>query len=105
MDLVVEVYELTKRLPKSEEYRLTSQLIRAVVSVPSNIAEGHERSTARDYANFLSIAKGSLMETETLLTLAVRLGYLTDGATASTFALVTEVSKMLSVLRKRLVVR
>ncbi len=60
MDLAVEVYRLSKRFPKDETYRLTSRVTRAVASVPANIAEGHARSTARDYANFLAIAKGSL---------------------------------------------
>ena len=79
MDLAVEVYRLSKTFPKEETYRLTSQITRAVASVPANIAEGHARSTARDYASFLSVAKGSLMETETFLMLSVRLGYLTQG--------------------------
>ncbi len=102
MDLVVEVYELTKALPKAEEYRLTAQVTRAVVSVPANIAEGHARATARDFAHFLSIARGSLMETETLLTLAGRLGYVAPDRTDKAFALITEISKMLTSLRKRI---
>jgi len=76
MDLVVEVYRLSARLPGDERYRLTAQITRAAASVPANIAEGNARSTRRDYANFLSVAKGSLMETETFLILAVRLGYI-----------------------------
>lgn len=102
MDLVVAVYDLTGEFPATEQFRLTAQATRAVVSVPANIAEGHARSTARDYANFLSIAKGSLMETETLLMVAIRLKYLSESQCRSTLALITEISKMLTALRNRL---
>jgi four helix bundle protein len=101
MDLVLEIYELAKLFPKSEEFRLTSQLCRAAVSVPANIAEGHERSSARDFGHFLAIARGSLMETETLVMLAVRLKYVTESQADATFGLITEVSKMSTILRKR----
>ena len=74
MDLVDRVYDLAEGFPVREGFGLTSQITRAVVSVPSNIAEGQARSTSRDFANFLAIARGSLMETETLLTVAVRGG-------------------------------
>jgi four helix bundle protein len=74
MDLVEAAYRLTREFPKPEEYRLTSQLLRAAVSVPANIAEGNARSTRKDYARFISIARGSLAETETLLMLAQRIG-------------------------------
>ena len=103
MDLAVEVYRLSKAFPRDEAFRLTSQITRAVASVPANIAEGHARSTARDYAQFLSISKGSLMETETYLMLAVRLGYLTRETASPALGLVTEVSKMLTSLRARLI--
>jgi four helix bundle protein len=74
MDLVEGVYRITRQFPKTEEYRLTSQLVRAAVSVPANIAEGNARSSRKDYARFVSIARGSLAETETLLMLARRVG-------------------------------
>ncbi len=74
-----------------------------VPRVPAKIAEGHARSTARDYAQFLSISKGSLMETETYLMLAVRLGYLARQTASPGPGLVTEISKMLTSLRSRLV--
>lgn len=72
MDLAVTVYRPSARFPASEAYRVTSQITRSVVSVPANIAEGYACSATGDYARFLAIAKGSLMETETLLTLAER---------------------------------
>ena len=72
MDLVDAVYELTDRFPKSEVFNLTSQLRRAVVSVPSNIAEGWGRENTKDYIRFLLISKGSLMEIEVQLEIAVR---------------------------------
>ena len=74
MDLAEAVYQLTRKFPKSEEYRLTSQLVRAAASVPANIAEGNARSGRKDYARFIGIARGSLAETETFLMLARRIG-------------------------------
>ena len=105
MDLVVQVYRLSSRFPPDERYRLTSQITRAAASVPANIAEGHARSTAKEYSRFLSIAKGSLMETETFIMLAVRLGYLSEYQAAPTLNLVTQVSKMLTAIRTRLASR
>ena len=105
MDLVVEVYRLSARFPADERYRLTAQITRAVASVPANIAEGNARSTRRDYANFLSVAKGSLMETETFLILAVRLGYIAEASAAPALELITRVSKMLTALRSRLLAK
>lgn len=81
---------------------MTSQLTRSIVSVAANIAEGHARSTARDFANFLHISRGSLAESETYILLAVRLGYLTDEAAEPILALVEEVGRMLNALRRRI---
>lgn len=75
MQVSVDVYRLTEAFPKSEIYGLTSQIRRASVSIPSNIAEGHERDTTKDYLRFLSMARGSLAELETQLLIANRLGY------------------------------
>lgn len=102
MDLAVQGYRLAAQFPATETYRLIGQMTRAAASVPANIAEGHARSTRRDYANFLAIAKGSLMETETFLMLALRLGYLSEERATPTLALITEISKMLTSLRHRL---
>jgi four helix bundle protein len=76
MDLVVEVYAATDRFPKQQQFGLTSQLQRAAVSVPSNIAEGKGRQTDRDYVAFLYRARGSLLEVETQVQIARRLDYL-----------------------------
>ena len=78
MDLVVASYALTKRLPHTELYGLVSQIQRAAVSIPANIAEGHGREHLGDYLHHLSMANGSLMELETHLLVAVRLNYLNN---------------------------
>lgn len=79
-ELSLEIYKLTKRFPKEELYGLTSQLQRAAVSVPANIAEGYERNHRKEYVQFLYIAKGSLGEVETYLLLSKDLGYLPQAA-------------------------
>ena len=76
VEFSVEIYSVTAHFPKYELYGMTSQLRRAAVSVPSNIAEGQARRTRADFKHFLSIARGSLMEIETQLLIASRLGYL-----------------------------
>jgi len=73
MDLAEEVYLLSKLFPKEELYSLTNQIRRAIVSVPSNIAEGNARNSANEHRQFLSIAKSSLVKVETQILLAVRL--------------------------------
>ena len=78
MELVEVVYRLMKLFPPDERFRLCDQLSRAVVSIPSNIAEGNGRESKSEYARFLGIAKGSLYETETQLEIARRLGYIDD---------------------------
>jgi len=77
MDLAVEIYQTTRTFPKEESYGLTSQLRRAAVSAPSNIAEGAAGRTRQQFSNFLSNAIGSLNEIDTQLELALRLGYVT----------------------------
>ncbi len=105
MELAFEIYTLSDKFPAKEQYRLVSQLTRAASSVAANIAEGHARATKKDFANFLAIAKGSLMETETFLTLAERLGYTEQGRSGRAFGLITEISKMLTSLRNKLMER
>jgi four helix bundle protein len=102
MDLVVEVYAVSRQLPKDELYGLTSQLRRAAVSIPANIAEGKARSSRRDYCHFLHIAKGSLAEVDTLITVALRLGFVDAGTSARLKELVDEVGRMLSGLLAKL---
>jgi four helix bundle protein len=75
-DLAVEIYSVTKSFPKEELYGLTSQLRRAGVSVPTNIAEGASREYKKEYFHFLTVARGSISEVEYLLHLSSRLGYL-----------------------------
>lgn len=102
MDLAVEIYRLSAKFPASENYRLVSQLTRAAASVPANIAEASAPATKSDYANFLALAKGSLMETETFLVLAVRLKYVNQNESMPALSLITEISNMVTVLRRRL---
>ncbi len=80
MELVEDVYRLTARFPESERFGVTSQMRRAAVSIPSNIAEGSARGTKKEYARFLNISRGSLAELETLLTVSKQLGLSTEVA-------------------------
>ena len=96
MDLVAEVYRVTKKLPKEELYALSSQIRRAVISIPSNIAEGFGRASAKDYLHFLTIARGSAYETETQLRLCVIVGYLSDENIELATEILREVKAMLN---------
>jgi len=102
MDLAALVYALGPSMPKTEQFGMTSQMQRAVASVPANIAEGYQRGTRKDYARFISIARGSLAETETFLLLAVRVGHLSLEQTQASLDLAGELSRMLTRLRQRL---
>jgi four helix bundle protein len=102
MDLVEMVYRMTDAFPRKEIYGLTSQMRRAVVSIPSNIAEGQARSTTRDFLNFLSIAMGSLKEAETQVLISRRLGYLNEPQTSQLLELTTEVGRVISGLTNSL---
>jgi four helix bundle protein len=102
MDLAVLAYDLVRAFPNHERYGLAGQLTRAATSVPANIAEGNSRSTPKDYAQFISIAKGSLMEAETYVLLAIRIGYVTEQRAAQMLTLIVEISRMLTALRTRL---
>jgi len=102
MALVVECYRLTSLLPKNEAYGLVSQIQRAAVSVPANITEGHGRDHLGDYLHHPSMANGSLMELETHLLLAGRLGYLKEPQVSRILDLTAEVGRMLAGLSKSL---
>ncbi|PYV45967.1 MAG: diversity-generating retroelement protein bAvd family protein [Acidobacteria bacterium] len=102
MDLVVECYRITNLLPKNEIYGLASQIQRAAVSIPANIAEGHGRDHLGDYLHHLSVANGSLMELETHLLLLPRLSYVSSNELERAFTLTDEIGKMLSGLSKSL---
>jgi four helix bundle protein len=84
VELVTAIYRLTAKFPDSERYGLTSQLRRAAVSVPANIAEGAARSGTKEWIYFLSISSGSLSELDTLIELAVKVGYLDDAGEIQT---------------------
>ena len=102
MKLAVMTYQLAKLMPKQEEYRLTGQMLRAAASVPANIAEGHMRSSRKDYARFINISRGSLAELETFMLLACEVGLLRKDQTIEAFSLASEVGRMLNGLRSRL---
>ena len=76
MGIVTKIYKLTASFPKAEIYGLTSQLRRAAVSIPSNIAEGAARTGSKEFLHFLSISRGSLSELETQILIAKNLGYI-----------------------------
>ncbi len=96
IELVVECYRASECFPKSELYGLTSQLRRAVVSVPSNIAEGKGRRSTKSYLHFLDIAYGSLTEVETLLEIAARLALLSPEALQLLLDRTSEIGRMLN---------
>ena len=98
MELVKEVYKTTRVFPKEEVYGLTSQIRRAAVSIPSNIAEGAARDGAQEFARFLGIAKGALSELETQLLISAELGYLQKEH--QVFDRLEEVSRLLAGLQK-----
>lgn len=102
MDLARDVYALARQMPKQEEYRLTGQMIRAAVSIAANIAERHARATRKDYANFVSIAKGSAAELETLVLLACHAELVPNDATQVILERTERVARMLTRLRARL---
>jgi len=97
--LVLAVYRLTAVLPSDERFGLISQLRRASVSVPSNIAEGSKRQGHQDFARFLNIAEGSLAEVDYLLLLARDLGYGQEGVVANLRTEADEIARMLHALR------
>jgi four helix bundle protein len=102
MDLAAECYRLTGTFPKSEIYGITSQLRRAATSVPANIAEGRGRRATGDFIRFLDIAYGSLVELETHIILANRLGFMTAAHAEELLTRSAEIGRMLNGLRTSL---
>lgn len=94
-ELVTRVYELLRRFPREEQYALCDQLRRAIISVPSNIAEGSGCQTEKDQAHFYSIAYGSLMESFAQLDIALELNYITQSEFDKIEILINEEAKML----------
>lgn len=99
--LVLNLYRLTAKFPGDERFGLVSQMRRAAVSLPANIAEGSKRSHSRDYARFLNIAEGSAAELEYLILLSRDLGFVTVEEVAPLLAELDEVGRMLFALRKK----
>jgi four helix bundle protein len=102
MDFATECYRLSRAMPKTEEFRITSQLLRSAASVPANVAEGWMRSSRKDYARFVSVARGSLAEAETFLLLSVRTGLLAEAETVSALGIADKLGRQLNVLRSQL---
>lgn len=102
MDLTVDIYKLLSSFPADEKFGLISQLRRAAVSVPSNIAEGAGRNSKNEFRHFLSISLGSLFEVETQLILSSRLGLIDTEVLNSTNIKIAELQKMVFALQKTL---
>jgi len=96
MALVLEIYRHTQTFPKIETYGLTSQLRRAAVSVPSNLAEGQARRSTGEFKQFLGNARGSLVEVETQVLISRDLGYLENHATEKLLEATAEIGRMLN---------
>ncbi len=96
IELVIAVYQLTKSLPPEERFGLASQIQRSAVSVSANIAEGYGRSTRGEYLQFLSMANGSLKETETLLTILVKVDLVSREQAFDAWKLAQTAGKMLT---------
>jgi four helix bundle protein len=101
VSISVKVYHYTEEFPQSEQYGLTSQVRRSAVSIASNIAEGHARPT-REFARFLSIARGSVSELETQLEIARRIGLLSEDASAELFQELSIIGKQLNALLNKI---
>lgn len=96
MEIVMDVYKLTKSFPEVEKYGLTSQMRRCAISIPSNIAEGAARNTNKEFINFLHIAQGSLAELDTQLEMSLRLNFIDQESWMAIDAKMIEADKMLS---------
>lgn len=102
IDLVVEVYNITSSLPEVEKFGLVSQIRRASISIPSNIAEGAARETKKEFNNFLSIAQGSASEIETQLIICEKLKYIDSLVLNTMLDKIANITRMLVGLKKSL---
>ncbi len=102
MTLAKMIYEPTERFPVREQFGLISQMRRAAVSIPSNIAEGQARQGTREFMQFLSHASGSLAELETQLLLSKELGFAKNGEAVRVAESIAEIQKMLASIRRKL---
>lgn len=102
VDLVVDIYRGTDSFPREERYGLTSQIRRAAVSIPANIAEGAARFSSKEFARFLSNAQGSASELETELIIAHRLGYLDERSYAQLASLLERIGRLITGLSKHI---
>ena len=100
--LTIEIYKITENFPKEEIYGLTSQMRRSAVSIPSNIAEGRNRGTRKDFCNFLRIALGSCAELSTQIEIAKRLPRTSNFDYKKSELFITEIMKMLYTMVKKL---
>lgn len=98
IELTIEIYSITTKFPKDELYGLTSQMKRSSVSIASNIAEGKNRSTKKDYVNFLRIAFGSGAELETQIEIVKRIGFVDKSTFTQCDLLLNEIMKMLNAM-------
>ena len=105
VEMVREMYRLVPKLPKEETYGMRSQITRAAVSVPANVAEGWTRESSKEKAQFLAIAHGSLAEVETLLTICEQVGWFSQEQTPQVRSLLDELSRMLTTIRRNRRVR
>jgi four helix bundle protein len=99
MDLVTDIYELTRSFPRDEMYGLIAQLRRAAVSVPSNLAEGYSRNSRNEFHHFVGQARGSLAEIETQIEIARNLGYVSIDRSSEMLTRIGEVGRLLTGLR------
>lgn len=102
MDLAIDICRLMESFPKYEQYGICSQLRRCAVSIPSNIAEGHQRDSTKEFLHYLSITRGSLAELETQIVIAQRLDYLTSEKSQHLLSQMDELSRMLQGLQAAL---
>ena len=103
MKLTEEIYSVTKTFPKEELYGLTSQIRRSAISIPSNIAEGSQRHSRKDFSHFISIAKGSCAEVETQLILASVFGFIKESTLSILRNELGEISRMLHAFHMQLI--